>query len=52
LPDLELLKCLAGGGPGALDRNGDDRLDTALSKVDTTPRAGTGGRNETAGEQE
>src|SRR6267378_1270741 len=52
LPDLELLEYLTGGGRGPLDRNGDDRLDAALGKVDAAPRAGTGGRNHAAGEQE
>ena len=39
--DLQLAKRLGGGGRGTLDRDGDDRLDPALGKVDATPRAGT-----------
>ena len=51
-PDLQLAKRLGGGGRGTLDRDGDDRLDSALGKVDTAPGAGTRGGDHAATEQE
>src|SRR6266487_2518766 len=52
LPDLELVKCLAGGGRRTLNGDGDDGLDPALGQVDTATRASTRGGDHAAGEQQ